>query len=74
MFEDDLRINTRPDYTDDGCDWTARHIFNMNARARVRRGGDGVMPECKQVVAKAKPVKKAKSRNRARVFEFGDAA
>ena len=74
MFEDDLRINTRPDYTDDGCDWTARHIFNMNARARVHRGVSSVIPECKQVVAKAKPVKKAKSRNRARVFEFGDAA
>ena len=48
MFEDDLRINTRPDYTDDGCDWTARHIFNMNARARVHRGVSSVMPECKQ--------------------------
>lgn len=74
MFEDDMRINTRHDYTDDGCDWTARHIFNMNARARVRRGGDCVMPACKQVVAKAKPVKKAKSKNKSRVFEFGDAA
>lgn len=74
MFEDDLRINTRPDYVDDGCDWTARHIFNMNARERVHRGVSSVMPECKQVVAKAKPVKKAKSKNKSRVFEFGDAA
>ena len=74
MFEDDLKINTRPDYTDDGCDLTARHIFNMNARARVRRGVSSVMPECKQVVAKAKPAKKSKSKNKSRVFEFGDAA
>jgi len=46
----------------------------MNARARVRRGISSVMPECKQVVAKAKPVKKSKSKNKSRVFEFGDAA
>lgn len=74
MFEDDMKIATRPDYTDDGCDWTARLVWNMNARARVRRGGDCVMPPCKQVVAIAKPVKKTKSKNKSRVFEFGDAA
>ena len=74
MFEDDMRINTHPEKYDDGCDWTARLVWSMNARARVRRGGDGVMPACKQVVAIAKPVKKAKSKNKSRVFEFGDAA
>ena len=31
MFEDDLRINTRPDYTDDGCDWTAGPIQHDSA-------------------------------------------
>ena len=46
----------------------------MNARARVHRGVSSVMPECKQVVATAKPVKKAKKKNKSRVFEFGDAA
>lgn len=48
---------------DDGCDWTAHHVWRMNARRRMRTGVYELPPHRPKVsVLTLKPIKKPKKK------------
>lgn len=49
---------------DDGCDWTAHHVWRMNAMRRMRNGTYEQPPARPKVsTIKLEPIKKAKKKS-----------
>lgn len=64
-------IRSRVGYADDGCDWTAWLVWNMNQRRRLSERSF-VLPPARPVVTKIKPVKRKvrKTRGKKSLSDF----